>query len=198
MMLLLLLFLFADPFWVSKPAAEWTDPQLTALLTNSPWAQAVEGPGANSPPVQVFLATASPIQLAVKERDRRIQARRTPGPLPPESPGVTEYRLWLEDNRATQIVLAVEIRNNKGFLDEREVRRMEDQCVMRAGKKKIKLTGSFPPSDTDPYLRLAFPRQVELGDKTLDFDLYLPGVPAPFRGAEFALKDMVVAGKLQL
>jgi hypothetical protein len=60
------------------------------------------------------------------------------------------------------------------------------------------LTGSFPPSESDPFLRLAFPRQVELSDKTLTFDLYLPGVPAPFRSAEFSLKDMVVAGKLEL
>jgi hypothetical protein len=198
MIALLLLFLFADPYWVSKPPAEWTDAQLTALLTNSPWAQAVEGPGANSPAVEVFLTTAAPIQLAEKERERRIQARRKPGPLPPESPGVTEYRLWLEDNRETQIVVAIPIQNNKGFLDEREVRRMEDQCVMRAGKKKIKLTGSFPPSESDPFLRLAFPRQVDLSDKTLYFDLYLPGVPSPFRTAEFTLKDMVVAGKLEL
>jgi len=195
---LLSLFLFADPYWVSKAPAEWTDAQLAALLTSSPWAQAVRGPGANAPPVEVFLATAAPIELAAKERDRRIQARRRPGPVPPESPAITEYRLWLEDNRATQIIVAVAIQSNKGFLDEREVRRMEDECIMRVGKKKIKMTGSFPPSEADPYLRLAFPRQVELSDKTLYFDLYLPGVPAPFRSAEFALKDMVVAGKLEL
>jgi hypothetical protein len=195
---LLLLLLFADPYWVSKPPPEWTDAQLTALLTNSPWAQAVAGPGQNAPPVEVLLATAAPIQLAEKERERRAQARRKPGPVEAESPAITEYRLWLEDNRATQIVVAIAIQNNKGFLDEREVRRMEDQCVMRAGKKKIKMTGSFPPSETDPYLRLAFPRQVELSDKTLYFDLYLPGVPSPYRTAEFALKDMVVAGKPEL
>jgi len=194
----LALYLFVDPYWVSKPPPEWTDAQLLALLSNSPWAQAVTGPGANSPPVEVFLATAGPIQLAEKERDRRIQARRRPGPLAPENPAITEYRLWMEDNRATQIVVAVAIQNNKDFLDEREVRRMEDECVMRVGKKKIKLTGSFPPSEADPYLRLAFPRQVELTDKTLFFDLYLPGVPAQFRSAEFTLKDMVVAGKLEL
>jgi hypothetical protein len=195
---LLMLFVFADPFWVSKQPSEWTDAQLRALLTNSPWAQPVEGPGTNAPPVEVFLATAAPIELAEKENERRVQARRRPGPALPESPAITEYRLWMEDNRATQIVVAVAIQNNKGFLDEREVRRMEDECVMRVGKKKIKMTGSFPPSEADPFLRLAFPRQVELSAKTLYFDLYLPGVPAPFRTAEFTLKDMVVAGKLEL
>jgi hypothetical protein len=150
---------------------------------------------AEAPSIQVFLATAGPIQLAEQERDRRVEIRRKPGTPAPEN---TEYQLWMEDNRATQIVLAVRVPNNKGFLDEREVKRMEAESVMHAGKKKIKLTGSFPPSESDPYLRLAFPRQVELGDKSLIFDLYLPGVPAPFRNAEFKLKDMVVNGKLEL
>jgi hypothetical protein len=30
------------------------------------------------------------------------------------------------------------------------------------------------------------------------FDLYLPGVSAPFRSAEFKLKDMLAGGKLEL
>ena len=196
--LLLAFFLFADPYWVNKPPPEWTEPELTALLTNSPWAQSVGGPVAAAPAVEVFLATAAPIELAWKERDRRMRLRRGPGPVAPENPGALEYRLWLEDNRATQIVLAIHILNNRGFLDEHEVRRMEEESVMHAGKKKIRMTGSFPPSETDPYLRLAFPRQVDLSDKTLSFDLYLPGVPAPFRNAEFKLKDMVSAGKLEL
>jgi hypothetical protein len=193
--LLLSLFLFADPYWVSKPPAQWSDAELLALLSNSPWAEPVDSPVPNAPVIQVFLATAGPLQLAEKEQNRRIEARRKPGTPAAEN---TEYQLWMDDNRATQIVLAVRIQNNKGFLDEREVRRMEEESIMRAGKKKIKLTGSFPPSDSDPYLRLAFPRQVELGDKSLMFDLYLPGVPAPYRNVEFKLKDMVSNGKLEL
>jgi len=193
--LLLSLFFFVDPYWVSKPPNEWSDTQLAALLTDSPWAQSVDGPGQGSPPVEVFLATAGPIQLAEKERDRRIEVRRRPGTPIPEN---TEYRLWMEDNRATQIVLAVRIQNNKGFLDESEVRHMEDQTLLRAGKKKLKLTGSFPPSGSDHYLRLAFPRQVELSDKSMIFQLYIPGVPSPYRDVEFSLKDLVVNGKLEL
>ncbi len=194
--LLTALFLFADlPYWVSKPPAEWSDAQILALLSDSPWAQPVEGPTPQAPPVQVYLATAGPIQLAEAERDRRIAVRRKPGTSIPEN---TEYKLWMEDNRATQIVLAVRIQNNKGFLDEEEVQRMEKETTLRAGKKKFKMTGSFPPSESDPYLRLAFPRQVELSDKSLIFELYLPGVPAPYRNAEFKLKDMVSNGKLEL
>ena len=145
--------------------------------------------------MQVYLATAKPIQLAEAELERRVAARRKPGtPVAANS----EYKMWLEDNRATQIVLAVRIQNNKGFLDEAEVQRMEKETTMRAGKKKIKMTGSFPPSESDPFLRLAFPRQVDLSDKNLVFELYLPGVPEPYRNAEFKLKDMVSNGKLEL
>ena len=201
MLWMLLLFLFAVPFWTSQPPAEWSDAQLTALLTNSPWAESVDGPAPTSPPVEVYLATAGPMQLAEKEAGRRVSLRRKPGSAAPQN---TEYNLWMQDNAATQIVLAIRIDNNRGFLDEREVKRMEEETRMRAGKKKIKMTGSFPPTESDPYLRLAFPRQagdaptVELSDKTLYFDLYLPGVPAPFRTAEFKLKDMVSGGKLEL
>ena len=60
------------------------------------------------------------------------------------------------------------------------------------------LAGEKAMEEGMPYLRLAFPRQVELNDKKLYFDLYIPGVPSPFRSAEFTLKDMVVAGKLEL
>lgn len=75
---------------------------------------------------------------------------------------------------------------------------MEDECLLRAGRKKWKMTGHFPPSASDPYLRLAFPRQVQMSDKSLILDLYLPGVPQPYRVAQFSLKEMVLAGKLEL
>jgi hypothetical protein len=39
---------------------------------------------------------------------------------------------------------------------------------------------------------------VKLGDKQIQFDLYLPGVTGPFRFAEFKLAPMVIAGKLEL
>ncbi len=195
-----ILLMLAAPFWEAKPPAEWTDQELAQLLGDSPWAQivgsaavAVPGPG-----VQVYLATAAPMQAAEQEGARRAQLQRKPGTEPPESPLAAEYRNWLEDNRTTQIVLAIRMDSNRGFSDEQEVRRMEEESVMRVGRRKIKMTGHFPPYPGDPYLRLAFPRQVELSDKTVSFDLYLPGVPAPYRRAEFKLKDMVVRGKLEI
>jgi hypothetical protein len=60
------------------------------------------------------------------------------------------------------------------------------------------MTGHFPPTAGDRFLRLAFPREVQATDKTVVFDLYLPGVPNPYREAEFQVKDMLVNGKLEM
>jgi hypothetical protein len=195
-----LAFLLAAPFWEAKPPLEWSDQELTQILTDSPWAQiissqavAVPGPG-----VQVYLATAAPLQAAELEAKRRVELRFKPGTAPLESPLAKEYNDWLEENRATQIVLAIHMESNRGFADEQEVRRMEEESIMRVGRRKIKMSGHFDPYPGDRYLRLAFPRQGELSDKTLTFDLYLPGVPGPYRSAEFKLKEMVVRGKLEL
>lgn len=192
----LLLFL-AAPFWENKAPAEWTDDELNRLLTNSPWAQIVAAPAkGEAPEVQVYLATAAPIEQAERERDRRAGRKRPASP--PPDPLAEEYRVWFQDNRAAQIVLAVRIFNDKGLSDNRETTRMEQECVMRAGRRKYKTTGHFPPSPGDPYLRLAFPREVEPADKSVTFDLYLPGVPLPFRTVEFSVKDMMLKGKLEM
>jgi hypothetical protein len=146
----------------------------------------------------MYLATAAPMQAAEQETARRAKLQRKAGADQPESPLAAEYRNWLADNRDTQIVLAIRMESNRGFADEQEVRRLEDESVMRVGRRKIKMTGHFPPYPGDPYLRLAFPRQVALSDKTVSFELYLPGVPGPYRLVEFKLKDMLVRGKLEL
>jgi hypothetical protein len=196
--------LFAAPFWASKTPQQWSDQELQELLTDSPWAQLVPGPGlaAPGPPVQVYVATAGPMQQAEQELKRRAEARRNPGTEPPpEDPLAGEYRAWLQANSATQIVLAVQVERPDALSDEAEVRTMEKESVMRVGHRKIKMSGHFPPYAGDPYLRLAFPRPTDLDPakvKKISFDLYLPGVTEPYRSAEFKLKDMVVAGKLEL
>ena len=200
MTLAFLLLLFADAqFWETKPVAEWTDPELSQMFAYSPWGVMAAGPGrgaAAAPPVQVYLATAGPIVQAEQERERRAALKG--GRKAKDDPLAEEYRLWLEDNRMSQIVIAARVLNNAAFYDQQEVRRMEDQSVLRVGRRKLKLTGHFPPSAGDPFLRLAFPREVELSDKTIVFELYLPGVPAPFRQVQFNLKDLVLKGKLEL
>jgi hypothetical protein len=201
---LLLLTLLAGPFWESKAPGAWTDEELLQLLTDSPWAQAmgVSVPSQGAPVLQVYIATAGPIDVAERERDLRAK-RRAPAQRQPENPPdgdslAAEYRVWLEENHSTQIVLAVRMENNRGFSDEKETRRMEEDSVMRVGRKRFKMTGHFPPSTGDPYLRLAFPRQVTLADKAVSFDLYLPGVAIPFRTVDFKVKDMIVRGRLEI
>ena len=51
---------------------------------------------------------------------------------------------------------------------------------MQVGARKIKMTGHFPPTSRDPYLRMAFPRQPLGDEKTLTFALYIPGLAAAF------------------
>jgi hypothetical protein len=110
----------------------------------------------------------------------------------------TEYRLWLEDNLSKQIVVAVRVFRTKDFDDGAQTKRMEDETVMRVGRKKFKMTGNFPPTQRDPYLRVAFPREVQASDKVVTFELYIPGATPPFRAVEFKVKDMMVNGKLEL
>jgi hypothetical protein len=187
------------PFWIDKPPVEWTDAELVSLITDSPWAQMVPAPaGADAPGMQLYLATAAPLDQAERERERRYRIRH---PKTGEQAGdalVEEYRIWLAENRATQIVLAIGTGQAGAFSNEQETRQMEQECVMRIGRKKYKMTGHFPPSAGDPYLRLAFPRVATAADKTVTFDLYVPGVSMGARSAEFTIKDMIVKGKLEM
>ncbi|MGH9558353.1 MAG: hypothetical protein ACRD30_03870 [Bryobacteraceae bacterium] len=187
---LALVFFFGGPFWQTKAPADWTLDELKQLLTDSPWAQMVSAPdGSMAPAVQVYFATAPPIEQAERQWDSK-KPRKTE---PPE-----DYLTWLNENRANEIVVAVAVGGSAAFSDEREIREMEKDCVMRVGRKKYKIDGHFPPSPDDPYLRLAFPRAVKAADKTVSFDFYLPGVAIPFREAEFQVKDMIVDGKLEM
>ena len=199
---LLTLFLLAAPYWDAKPPANWTDTEVSQLLADSPWAQMIPGPDSRGamPPVQAYFATAKPIQQAEQERDRRakLRAKAAPSNDADYDPFAEEYRAWLEDNSKSHIILAIRVGNSKAYSDGKELDALEKSTVMRVGRKKIQMTGYFPPSAHDPYLRIAFPRQVQLTDKQVQFDLYLPGVAGPFRLAQFKLEPMVVAGKLEL
>jgi len=195
MKLLAFLLLFAGQFWESKPPADWSENELKTLLTDSPWAQMVQAPGnpGHASAVQVMLASADPIARAEAEWDRRYSKKKSEPDTMAE-----EYRAWLSENRATQIVVAISAGKPDAYSDEREMRTMEEQSVMTVGRKKYKMTGYFPPSHGDPYLRLAFPREVKQSDKNVVFELYVPGVGIGYRSAEFAVKDMLVNGKLEM
>jgi hypothetical protein len=189
-----LLLLFAAPFWEATPPADWSEDQLRQMFGNSPWAQPLNGP-ANAPVAAAYFATASPMEQAERERDRRYKRKR---PSPGPDPLAEEYRAWLEENRATQVVLAIPIGDPRAFTSAPDTQRMEEECVMKIGRKKIKMTGHFPPSPDDPYLRLAFPRVATAADKSITFELYLPGIALPFRSVEFRVREMIVKGKLEM
>lgn len=196
--IILLMALAAAPFWEAKPPRQWTDQQLQQIFVDSPWAQTISPPpqAQGVPVVPAYIASAMPMQQAEAERERRARARSTK-PVP-EDPLAEEYKAYVRENQGKQIILAIPYLYGTALSDEQEIQRMQEGCVMRIGRKKFKLTGHFPPSSTDHYLRLVFPREVDPKAKTIVFDLYLPGVPAPYRSVEFSLKSMVYNGKLEL
>jgi hypothetical protein len=192
-------FLFAaGDFWVDKAPEKWSDNEVLKLITDSPWAQMVPSPTSGGTGMQLYFATAAPLDQAEHERERRYRLRH---PKVGEEAGdvlVEEYRSWLSENRGTQIVVAIGVGQAGAFSGDKETKRMEEESVMKIGRKKYKMTGHFPPSAGDPYLRLAFPRVATTADKTVAFDLYIPGVSMGARAVEFTIKDMIVKGKLEM
>ena len=178
--------LLASPFWETKSPADWTETELRQMLTDSPWAQGVERGGA-----VCYLATAHPIQNAERELARRRQAKGAPPPDP-------EYTDFLAQDQGKHIVLAVSYPNPNPLDDAPEARRMQEESILKIGKKKYKMTGHFSPTPADPYLRLVFPREIGPNDKSLVFELYLPGVGDAYNTLEFRLKELLYRGKPEM
>ena len=57
--------------------------------------------------------------------------------------------------------------------------------------------GHFPPTPSDPYLRLLFPRVSLAAVKVLSFGLYLPGVNRSYYDVELPVKDLTYRGQLE-
>ena len=198
--------LLAQAFWQTQPPTAWNDIELAQFLADSPWAQmaAAAGKVGSAPVIQVYLATAEPIAKAVAERTRRVALRRHIDPKSAASqPLEEEFAAWFADNRAEHVIVAARVGNNNAFLSESETQRMQQECTMDLGHVQVKLSGYFPPTTSDPYLYLAFPREgaaalTPTSGKTITFNLYFPGVSAPFRTLQFKIKDMLVDGKLAL
>jgi hypothetical protein len=184
--LLTVLFFLAQPFWETKPPELWTDREIDTIRTYSPWAQQV-GP---APPVVVYLATAAPIELA--EAELRLRAKNT---LREPDPDYADY---LRENRDKHFVLAITYPTLNGLGDAKENRKLEEESVMVIGRKTYKFIGHFPPTPSDPVLRLVFPREAQASDKTILFRLYLPALPFPERDVEFRVKDLMYQGKLEM
>ena len=180
------LFFFAAPFWEAKPSEKWTLTEIGQMLTDSPWAQTI-GP---EPNVLVYLAAAAPIEQAESElRLRSRRALRQPD---------ADYQAYLSENRETHFVLAVNYPERARLRIAEEQRRLEKETVLRIGRKEYPITGHFPPTPSDPVLRLIFPREVRESDKKVVFRLYLPGVNFPDREVEFTVKELMYHGKLEM
>jgi hypothetical protein len=187
--------LVAAPFWESKAPHDWTDAELSEMLHDSPWAQVATAEGIlHSPGVQTYLSSALPLEEAEAEVRRRQRIRNHPtGPVETD-----EYREFLKAQKEKPIVLTIHFPDFAALADGAESKRMEEECVMKIGRKKYKMTGHFPPAPDDPYLRLVFPRMIGPKDKVVEFDLYLPGVADSYRTVEYLIKDMIYKGKLEL
>jgi hypothetical protein len=188
-MLAPLLFFFAQPYWEARPPEKWSDAEISSMRTNSPWAQT----SAAIPPVVIYLATAAPIEHA--ETELRLRMKKNPHPMPEPDPDYLEY---LREHREDSIVLAVTYPTLAGLGRAEENRRMEEECVMMIGRKENKILGHFPPTPSDPVLRLIFPRLVKPTDKSVIFRLYLGGINFPEREVEFRVKDLFYQGRLEM
>jgi hypothetical protein len=187
-----LLLLFAAPFWEAKTPEQWTALDLQYMLSESPWAQVMayrttfhEGVG-----VRVYLATARPVRDAESELQRRKPSAETEDAAELRE----EYEEFLRLNEGKIIVLAIAYPNALALSEAPDAARMETDCLLKIGRKTYPLEGHFPPTPSDPYLRLVFPRAVAAKDKRFSFELYLPGIHQPFREAEFYMKDLIFKG----
>ncbi len=192
--LLAILLLAGAPFWETKPPDQWTGDELRAVLAESPWVTAAGLSGAvtNVPGVRVYLASAKPMQDAEQEMRRRVKSNVA------EYAEDDDYRDFLRENPGKYIVLAVALPDPQALADVRESHRMEEECRLRIGRRKHNLAGHFPPTPSDPYLRLIFPRTIDSDTKILRFELYLPSVPAPYRNVEYRLQDLLYKGSPEM
>jgi hypothetical protein len=181
-----LLFLLAQPFWEAKPPEKWSEAEIDAMRHSSPWVQTV-GPAPN---LLVWLATAEPVEEA--EAEARLRTRHT------EKEPDPDYAAYVTESRESAFVLAIAYPTLKDLGRAEEDRRMEQECQMIVGRRTYSIIGHFPPTPSDPVLRLVFPRVVKPADKTITFRLYLAGLNFPERELEFRVKDLLYHGKLAM
>ena len=175
-----------SPFWNAKAPADWSAEEVRELLRQSPWATvsaATMGPRLN-----IHLASAEPMREA--ETRERLALRY------PVQPGASfeEYQSMLKDGR--YIALAVLLRDTTAISDGIESRSLEHDSILHVGRRHYKLVTHFPPTPGDPYLRYVFPREIKPSDKSLLFDIYIPGIDYPQRHLEFDLREMVYKGRV--
>jgi hypothetical protein len=193
--LFLMAALLAAPFWETKPVREWNDEELHQMLTESPWAQTTTFKGLA--PQAVYLATAAPMRQAEEEFMRRYNSKLPATQQPTDLGARNEYAAFLAENEGKVLVLALANPNPAALAQAEEMKRLEDESYIKVGRRKIKMTGHFPPAGSDPVLRLVFPRPEE-AVKDLVFEFYVPGTSGGYRQAAFRVKDLMFKGKLEM
>lgn len=195
-----LAWLVAAPFWEEKPPEKWSEEQLVGLLNNSPWAQSASDTARNSrlqgPPVVIYFSSATVIRQAEEELLRR-RFKQDADLFAQVTEAREEYNAYLKDQAGKVIVVAVPL-EPLALNDAGETERMKDESLLRIGKKKLKSTGYFPPTPSDPVLRLIFPRELPESAKDITVEMYLPTVTGPYRSAEFRVKELVYRGQPDL
>lgn len=184
--------LLVSAFWSDVPPEKWSEVQLRQMFVESPWAQQAQ-PQFRSQygeAASVYLASAAPMREAEAELRRRTK--------PGEDVLFDEYKEWLEANASTHIVVAVRLRKPELLADAVNSTEIEKESKLVAGGKRYGVAVTFPPTRTDPWLRLAFPRKVRDTDKHFEIELYLPGVAGNYLSAVFSLKDLVWKGKFEM
>ena len=192
--LAILALLSVTPFWETADVKQWSEQQLLDFFGASPWAQPAESSPGNG--VLTFLATAKPVQIAELEKRRRT-IKKVAGVDTVQDPAWDEFQEFLARDAAKYIVLAVAI-PIPATQESSEMALMENESVMKIGKQKIKMSGYFPPSSTDPYTRLIFPRAGADTAKELLFELFIPGTGTPYRTVFYKRKDLTYRGKLEM
>jgi len=174
----------ASSFWEQKPPEEWTVEEVQSIFESSPWSRTLRG---RREELQIHLASALPMRQA-EVRERAFQKR-------PGAPTASheEYLAMVEEGK--YIVVAVRVKNREAFSDAGLVERMQKDSQLKSNRKSFPLVTYFPPSASDPYLRLVFPR-VE-PEKSLDFLIVIPGALDPYHQVSFYRKDMAYRGKLE-
>jgi hypothetical protein len=190
----LALLLAVTPFWEAKDCAQWSEEELELFLSDSPWARPAEAValrGARGTASRSFLATAAPVRLAETEwRRRRIQKA-----LREADDSWQEWEEFLAKDSSRFIVLAIAL-PPAAAQDAREMAEMENQSLLRVGKKKFKMSGYFPSGASDPFTRLIFPRVSLDSVKELVFEIYVPGDGGSnFREAVYLTKELNWRGK---
>lgn len=185
-------------YWDSTPVQQWSEEQLLGFFRESPWAHAADASrrmGLSVTPVNTFLASAKPMREAEAELVRR--RIKDPAVLRAIRDARAEYLEYLDKNPGQVIALAAPLAPD-ALSDAQDARHFEEETQMRSGKRKVKMSGHFPPTPSDPVVRMLFPRDLDPKAKQLEFELYLPGTGSPYRTAYYRMADLMLGGKLEL